>query len=183
MIQTHPALPIPVVPAAHGSGDAPPRRQLLRALIRHAHPARASSLSVSKLGARRWHIRTSGDNAATRSEIYLSPDEGSLLHTSLTHKRLDILIEGSLGESTTRNLGDCLVRAMVDDARHIIFWLGKTEAACQEALGLLESFGRHIARNKIWRVVEIRGRGDLARDLTGAFARGFERPQYRRRIL
>lgn len=163
---------IPVSCPGHG---LPPRRQLLRALIRHGRPAGASSLSVSRLGGKRWHIRTSDGNADTQSEIYLSPDEGSLLHAVMTNRRLEILIEGELGENTTQNLGDCLVKAMADDVRHIVISVEKTEMVCPESLGLLESFARHIACDDVWRIVEIRGKGAAERELAQAFARGFSR--------
>ena len=153
----------------------PPRRQLLRALLRHGRPSGASSLSVSKLGSRRWHIRTSDGNAETQSEIYLSPDEGSLLHAVLTNRRLEILIEGELGENTTQNLGDCLIRAMACDVRHIVISVEKMETVCPESLGLLESFARHLACDDVGRIVEIRGKGAAERELAQAFARGFSR--------
>lgn len=158
-----------------GPDDRPPRRLMLRALARHGHPSASSALSVSKLGSRRWHIRISGPGEREQREIYLSPQDGGLLYTTFAGRRLDIRFEGDLGEGSTRNLGDCLVRAITDDARHIVLWLDSAPAGPPEATGVLECFGRELARERVWRVVEIRGDGTAARELAGAFERGIAR--------
>jgi len=176
MNQTLPHIPDASRPApGRGAADAPPRRILLQALARLPCLLASSPIAVSKLGTARWRIRTTGDGRPGSAEVYLSPTDGGLLYATRKESLLEILAEGSLAPESILNLGDCLIRAMADDARHIILRLEKPDAPPPEAEGLLESFGRHIAREGGWRLVEIRGGGQAARALAEAFGRGLHR--------
>lgn len=155
--------------------DPVPRRRILRALVRGNLAGRATALSVSRLGAMRWHIRLAPSENGRRREIYLSPDDGGLLFATSADGRLDVRLDGTLTEDCLRNLGDCLIQALCEEARHISLWLGPTEAASPGACSLFESLGRQLARERVRRRLDIHGQGHGATALTEAFRHGFAR--------
>lgn len=155
--------------------DTSPRRQVLRAVARSDPAHRASGLSVSRLGDMRWHIRLAPCENGLRREIYLSPEDGGLLFATTADGRLDVRLEGTLTEDCLRNLGDCLIQGLCDEARHISLWLGRAEAASPGACGLFESLGRQLAREGVRRRVDIHGLGGAVEALTSALRHGYAR--------
>jgi len=136
-------------------------------------------VSVSRLDAMRWHIRLTHKACDPRKEIYVSPEDGGLLYVTTTDANMHITLYGDLGEDCVWNLGDCLVKALSENARHVDIWLDASARIPAAAANILESLGRNLAQTSTPMDVAIHGPGQVAGILTKAFVQGTAHEQKR----
>jgi hypothetical protein len=157
-----------------------PRWLIRQAMAKCNAAGRLSVVSVSRLDAMRWHIRLSQKGCDSRKEIYISPEDGGVLYVTTTNADIHITLYGDLGEGCLRNLGDCLVKALCDDARYLDIWLGATTYIPAAAGSMLESLGRNLAQKNLNLDVTIHGPDQIVRMLTKAFVQGASHAKKRR---
>lgn len=153
-----------------GPAARPPRRSRRPAV----GPKRgaAAVVSVSRLAAKRWHIRLAPSDTGRVRELYLSPEDGGLLAVQRLDDRLEIRLHGGISEGGVCNLGDCLIRALCEGVRRIDLHLGQMETVPEAACTLLESFGRNVARERLSLRLDIDGPEPGAGLLRQAFTQG-----------
>lgn len=156
-----------------------PRRFIRQAMARCSVAGGLTAVSVSCLDAMRWHIRLTPTNQDSRKEIYISPEDGGLFYVTTAGGNMHITLYSDLGEDCVRNLGDCLVKALCDEARRIDIWLGASTRIAAAAGGMFESLGRTLGEKDRRTDVTIHGPDQAARMLTRAFARGASRANKR----
>lgn len=86
--------------------------------------------------------------------------------------RVDLRLPSDLDAAGAARLGDRLVRALEAGATCIVLWVASRRAASVEAVSLVDSLGRHMARDGVWRKAELRGEGPGYEALLAAYRRG-----------
>ncbi len=95
--------------------------------------------------------------------------------------RFDVRLPGDLDAAGAVRLGDRLVRALDGGATRIVIWVSGETAPSPEATSLVNSLGRHMARDGRWRRVELRGAGPGFAALVAAYRQGLDPSAARRK--
>jgi hypothetical protein len=86
--------------------------------------------------------------------------------------RYDIRLRCDLDAVQAARLGDRLVRALSEGVGRIVLWIEGTRPPSAEAACLVNSLGRHMAREDDFQGVEMRGQGPAFHALVAAFRQG-----------
>ncbi len=86
--------------------------------------------------------------------------------------RYDIRLRCDLDAVQAARLGDRLVRALSEGVGRIVLWIEGTRPPSAEAACLVNSLGRHMAREDGFQGVEMRGQGPAFHALVAAFRQG-----------
>ncbi|WP_428560207.1 MAG: hypothetical protein ACP59X_16035 [Solidesulfovibrio sp. DCME] len=86
--------------------------------------------------------------------------------------RLDVRLPVDLDAARAVRLGDRLVQALAAGATHIVLWVLGEAPPSPEAASLVNSLGRHMARDGRWRRVGLRGAGPGFEALVAAYRQG-----------
>jgi hypothetical protein len=86
--------------------------------------------------------------------------------------RIDLRLPSDLDAAGAARLGDRIVRALEAGATRLVLWVATRRPASVEAVSLVDSLGRHMARDGIWRKAELRGVGPGYEALLAAYRRG-----------
>lgn len=90
--------------------------------------------------------------------------------------RIDLRLRCDLDGACAARLGDRLVRVLAADTRRIVLWVSGDMPPSPEAACLVNSLGRHMAREGRWRRVELRGEGPGFDALVTAYRQGLALP-------